>query len=64
MTAEEMKRWIDTATYEELLSKWRFAVAGDPFFQGEIGAYYAKVMAERRAADPDEHVRASKAIGW
>ena len=64
MTVEEMKRWIDTADYTELLRRWRFAKAGDPFFQGEVGDYYAKVLAARRDTDPEGHVRASKAIGW
>lgn len=64
MTDDNMKRWIDSATYGQLLRKWWFATAGDPFFQGEIGQYYSKVMAERRDADPGEHVRSSKHIGW
>lgn len=64
MTQQEMKNWIDTASYISLLEKWRFAPAGDPFFKGEIGEYYAKVMSERRDKNPDEHVSASKTIGW
>jgi hypothetical protein len=65
MTKEEMKHWIDKATYEDLLAKWRFARPGEPFFQGEIGDYYAKVMARKREEVGNEaHVRASKAIGW
>ena len=62
---EEMKEWIDNASYEQLLSKWRTAPSGNPFFQGEIGEYYSKVMAEKRAEVGNaEHVRASKSIGW
>ena len=64
MTSDEMKAWIDAASYESLLSKWRFAASGSPWFQGEVGEYYAKKMAERRAADPDAAVEASKSIGW
>jgi DNA helicase IV len=64
MTKEE-KEWIDNADYEELLSKWRFAPVGDPFFQGETGDYYSKKMAEKRYEIGYEgHVRASKSIGW
>ena len=62
--AEAAKQWIDNASYEELLRKWRFAPVGDPWFQGELGEYYAKVLAAKRDADQGEHVRASKAIGW
>lgn len=60
----EAKAWIDNASYMQLLSRWRFAPAGDPIFQGDSGDYYATVMAEKHDADPDEAVRASKAIGW
>jgi hypothetical protein len=68
-----MKHWIDTAPYEALLRKWRFAPAGDPFFQGEVGEYYSKRLVgeyyskrlrERRESEGnDVHVAASKAIG-
>lgn len=62
---EEMKEWIDAASYEQLLSKWRNAPAGNPFFQGEIGQYYSRVMAEKRdEVGNAEHVRVSKSIGW
>jgi len=65
MTNEEMKQWIDNATYTQLLSKWRFASIGDPFFQGEIGDYYSKVMSRKHEKVGDaEHTRASKSIGW
>lgn len=61
----EQKHWIDTSSYEWLLSRWRFAPAGDPIFQGDTGDYYSKVMRERREQVGNaEHVRASKAIGW
>lgn len=59
---EKTKSWIDNATYEELLYRWRFAAIGDPLFQGETGDYYAKVMAEKKQTA--NHVQASKNIGW
>lgn len=62
---EERKRWIDNASYGQLLSRWRFAPAGDPFFQREIGKYYSKVLSEKRQEVGNAaHVAASKAIGW
>lgn len=64
MDACEMKRWIDNATIYDLLYKWRFSQAGEPFFQGEVGKYYTKVMAAKRAANPEGWVRASKTMGW
>ena len=60
----EVKMMIDSMTYTEMLNKWRFAPAGDPLFEGESGEYFADLMAERRASNPEEHVRASKTIGW
>ena len=60
------KDWIDSATYEMLLRRWRFAKAGeDPIFQGDTGDYYSKVMfGKRDKLEPGEAVRASKTIGW
>ncbi len=60
----EQKQWIDNASYETLLSKWRVAPFGDQMFQGDAGAYYAKVMFEKKAALADNGVSASKNIGW
>lgn len=59
---EKIKRWIDNTSYQDLLRKWRFAPLGDPMFQGEIGEYYEKVMAEKRKTA--DHVQASKNVGW
>jgi len=65
MTIDEMKHWIDTADYAALLTKWRFALSGDPFFHGEVGDHFEKVMAESRLLLGDaEHTRVSKEIGW
>ncbi len=65
MILEELKAWIDSASYESLLSKWRMAPAGSPYFTDETGQYYSEVMARKRdEVGPSEHVRASKAIGW
>jgi len=65
MTPEEMKAWIDKSSYEQLLSHWRFAPAGDSLFTGEIGDYYKEKMTEKRSKVSDEEaVRASKSIGW
>lgn len=64
MNEAEMKSWIDNASIHQLLSKWRNAPIGDPFFKGEIGDYYNKVMTERRNANPVAWTAASKSIGW
>ena len=62
---EQMKYWIDNASYESLLTRWRFASSGNLFFQGEVGDYYAKVMRCKREEVGDaEHTRVSKSIGW
>lgn len=65
MTDAQMKAWIDGATYQQLLSKWRFEPAGSPWFQGEMGDYYTAAMKrEREETPPGEQVAASKALGW
>ncbi len=65
MSIKKLKEQIDSECYELLLRRWRFAPAGSPFLQGEVGDYYAKVMAGKAAATKaDERVRISKSIGW
>jgi len=62
---KEQKDWIDSASYKQLLYRWRFAPVGDPMFQGDTGDYYSKIMGEKREEVGNaEHVRASKTIGW
>jgi hypothetical protein len=56
------KEWIDNASYEELLTRWRFAPVGSEWFQGECGEYYSKVMNEKKKQC--DHVKASKNVGW
>jgi hypothetical protein len=66
MTAQQ-KEWIDNATYERLLRKWRFAPIGDPYFvDQDTSDYYCQRMRDLREAPggEDEHIRASRAIGW
>lgn len=57
----ENKKVIDDMSYEGLLRQWRFAPAGDPWFQGETGQYWGKRMAELR--DTVDHVAISKKLG-
>jgi hypothetical protein len=65
MTPEEMKAWIDGATYMQLLSKWRFSPTGSPWFTGTVGEHFTKRMAEKRnELDHEDLVAASKSIGW
>lgn len=65
MTIDEMKQWIDGASYEQLLHRWRFSPTGSPWFQGEIGAYYKKVMfSKKEEVGNAEHSATSKRIGW
>ncbi len=64
MSIESMKKAIDEMDYQSMLSRWRSAPVGSPWFQGEVGAYYAEVMAKKRKeVGPAAHVAASKSIG-
>jgi hypothetical protein len=62
---ERMRAWIDGASYEDLLRKWRFSPSGDPMLMGEVGTYYKTVM-DRRGLElsAEERVAISKRIGW
>lgn len=65
MTNDEMKRWIDAASYHELLRKWRFADVGEEWFMGDVGAYFSTIMGKRREEiGHDAAVAASKSVGW
>lgn len=46
-----MKEWIDSASYEELLSKWKKADIGDPYTQGEVGEYFEQALILRKAEE-------------
>ena len=59
----KIKNWIDNASYEQLLARWRHAPVGSPYFQDETGDYYKKVMKERKAQVADT-VQVSKNVGW
>jgi len=60
-----IKEWIDNVSYEELLRVWRFTPPGNPLFEGEMGEYYSRKIAERRKeVGEEEHTRVSKKIGW
>ena len=61
---KKRKEWIDNASLKELLRKNRFEPVGSPWFIGELGTYFSKVMNEKRAADPAGWTRASKELGW
>lgn len=60
----ERKAIIDAKSYEDLLSGWRFAPVGSPWFQDETGQYWADRMKRLQIVDPDGAVAASKAVGW
>jgi len=66
MTTEEMIRWIDNASYYDLLRRWRFAPSGDPFFCTDVVCdHYKNRMIELgKEIGHDEGVRISKLIGW
>ena len=65
MTDEEMKQFIDTASYEQLLHMNRFEPLGSEWFMGGIGLYlHDRMMALKKTMSPQEQVDASKNVGW
>ena len=62
---ENNKNHIDSLSYEQLLSHWRFAPSGNPWFQGETGDYWGSVMNKRKEEiGPEKATQISKDIGW
>jgi len=61
----EQQQWIENATYEELLKRWRFAKDSDTIFQEDAGSYYQDQMNKKKAMlAAAEQVVISKRIGW
>ena len=59
------KKWIDDASYEQMLAKWRHAPSDDPMFSGETGQYFKTVMMKKKSEiSPEAAVQASKSVGW
>ena len=62
---QEQQDWIDGASYEDLLRKWRFEPIGSPWFTDKCATYFESAMRRARAsAGVDGHVAASKSVGW
>ena len=62
---EANKKYIDSLSYEQLLSHWRFAPSGDLWFQGETGDYWGSVMNKKKEELKGyQAVAISKSIGW
>lgn len=61
MTSEQ-KSWIDCASYETLLRRYRFSPVGDTMFVGDCGIYYTDIMNTK--CYQCDHVAISKQIGW
>jgi len=61
---DENRCYIDSLSHADLLARIRFAPAGDPWMQGETGAYWCARREQLRAEDPGRAVADSKALGW
>jgi len=66
MINKKVKDFVEKASYEEMLSRQRFAPIGDPFFQmdDDTWVYWKLQFNIKREATGDNGVSASKAIGW
>ena len=63
--SEENKKHIDSLSYEQLLTRWRFAPLGDLWFQGETGEYWGIAMKKKKEElEGYQAVAISKNIGW
>ena len=65
MNDEELIAWINAASLEDLLRKWRFEPPPSPLFMGRVGEHYKTIMAIRRdELGPDAWTAASNKVGW
>lgn len=59
------KKWIDCASYKQLLAKIRFEPVGSSWLTGDTGQHFMARFKELKAqTSSDEQVRASKELGW
>lgn len=64
-TIEEKLEWIATASYEELLRRWRWEPIGSPWFKGELGPAFRKRMQQlRESMSISECVEVSRRVSW
>lgn len=62
---DSTKEIIDKMSYYEMLKLYRFAKISYPYFQGEIGEYFAEMMNKKEEELlPGEKVAISKQMGW
>ena len=62
---EDCKRWLDTASYTELLTLWRHGDLKSPIFQGSIGLYFREIMRTKsKELSEDQLLAASESVGW
>lgn len=59
-TVEDLKKEIDKMSQLELCRRWRFSIPGSPYFQGEVGAYFAAALKSVGGFTPE----ISKKLGW
>ncbi len=65
MTDEEIRQWVDSASYEMLLFKWCNSPFDDPFFWREMGEYYLqKIIDKRSEVGEEEHKRILMRLSW
>ncbi len=66
MDEDEVTRaWIDSASYHDLLRKWRFARGGESFCRGELGRYYMSELYRRRIEiGSEKHLKTCADLGY
>ena len=44
----DQKKWIDEASFEEMIERWKEGQANDPLFKGDTGGYFLDVIQMKR----------------
>lgn len=64
-TSYDKFAWIENASYEELLRRFRYTKDNSKWFKGILGRYYRKQMYYKAACLPKAQQSAiSEKVGW
>jgi len=60
----ENRKYINSLSYTQLLTEWRFSPSGNPWMEGPTGAYWSQELAIFKRDFSEEAIIISKQIGW
>ncbi len=64
MNTEQMKYWIDHASYHQLLAKQRMEPGDSPWLNGDVGEYLDRALATKRRSTQSKGLRREGKPRW